>query len=71
MNLDTASTPSFPSSCRSAAAHADAAQLHAEYKAGLDALGQSYELIYVLDGPQPEFAAGLARAARPAASASR
>jgi glycosyltransferase involved in cell wall biosynthesis len=39
--------------------HADAIALHAEYKAGLDALGQSYELIYVLDGPCEEFAAGL------------
>jgi len=39
--------------------HADAIALHAEYKAGLDALDQSYELIYVLDGPCVEFAAGL------------
>jgi len=39
--------------------HADAAELHAEYKAGLDALSQSYELIYVLDGPRQNFAAGL------------
>ena len=39
--------------------HSDAASLHAEYKAGLDAIGQSYELIYVLDGPRREFEAGL------------
>jgi glycosyltransferase involved in cell wall biosynthesis len=38
---------------------ADPIALHAEYSAGLDALGQSYELIYVLDGPSKEFAAGL------------
>jgi len=38
---------------------ANAAELHAEYQAGLDALGQSYELIYVLDGPRETFAAGL------------
>jgi glycosyltransferase involved in cell wall biosynthesis len=41
------------------ARHADASELHAEYKAGLDLLGQSYELIYVLDGPCERFAAGL------------
>jgi glycosyltransferase involved in cell wall biosynthesis len=39
--------------------HADALELHAEYKAALDDLGQSYELIYVLDGPHDSFAAGL------------
>ena len=38
---------------------ADAAELYAEYKAGLDALDQDYELIFVLDGPQPRFAAAL------------
>ena len=38
---------------------ADAAELHAEYKAGLDALGQHYELIFVLDGPRDDFAPGL------------
>jgi glycosyltransferase involved in cell wall biosynthesis len=37
----------------------DAAKLHAEYRAGLAALGQSYEIIYVLDGPRREFAEGL------------
>ena len=36
-----------------------AAALHAEYKAGLAALGRSYELIYVLDGPCEEFATAL------------
>ncbi|MDP9140870.1 MAG: glycosyltransferase [Pseudomonadota bacterium] len=36
-----------------------ASRLYAEYKAGLDALGQSYELIFVLDGPREKFADGL------------
>jgi glycosyltransferase involved in cell wall biosynthesis len=39
--------------------HGDAALVHGEYKAGLEALGQPYELIYVLDGPLPEFEADL------------
>jgi len=39
--------------------HADALELHAEYQAALDALDQSYELIYVLDGPRENFATGL------------
>lgn len=39
--------------------HADAGELHAEYKAGLDALDQGYQLIYVLDGPREAFATGL------------
>ena len=34
----------------------DAAALYAEYKAGIDATGQRYEMIFVLDGPQPKFA---------------
>jgi len=38
---------------------ADAVELHGEYRAALDALGQSYELIYVLDGACDKFAAGL------------
>lgn len=38
---------------------ADAAELYAEYKAGFDALDQDYEFIFVLDGPQPRFAAML------------
>ncbi len=38
---------------------ADAVQIHAAYKAGLDALGRTYELIFVLDGPREQFAAGL------------
>ena len=41
------------------ARQADAAELYAEYKAGLDALDQEYELIFVLDGPRPRFAATL------------
>jgi glycosyltransferase involved in cell wall biosynthesis len=39
--------------------HADALQLHASYQQGLTLLGGTYELIYVLDGPQPDFATGL------------
>jgi len=39
--------------------HADAASLYAEYKAGLDPLGQPYEMIFVLDGPRDTFAEGL------------
>jgi len=41
------------------ARQADPTDLYAEYKAGLDALGHRYELIFVLDGPQSRFAAGL------------
>lgn len=41
------------------ARHSSATELHAEYKASLDSLGQSYELIYVLDGPHEKFARGL------------
>jgi glycosyltransferase involved in cell wall biosynthesis len=41
--------------------HSDAAKLHGEYKAGLDATGQSYEMIYVLDGARTAFADGLRR----------
>jgi glycosyltransferase involved in cell wall biosynthesis len=39
--------------------HADAKELHAEYKAGLAAVGRPYQLIYVLDGPRREFTKGL------------
>lgn len=39
--------------------NADAIELHGEYKTGLDALGQTYELIYVLDGACENFASGL------------
>jgi hypothetical protein len=38
---------------------ADARELHSLYKAGLEALIRPYQLIFVLDGPQPKFAAGL------------
>ena len=41
--------------------HADAVALHTEYKTALDSLGQTYELIYVLDGQREHFAAGLRR----------
>jgi len=37
----------------------DAAALYAEYKTGLEATGQRYEMIFVLDGPQPIFASAL------------
>jgi glycosyltransferase involved in cell wall biosynthesis len=36
-----------------------AANLYAEYKAGLKALGAPFEVIFVLDGPQPVFEAAL------------
>jgi glycosyltransferase involved in cell wall biosynthesis len=38
---------------------ADPATLYAEYKTGLDAMRQRYEMIFVLDGPREKFAAGL------------
>jgi len=41
------------------ARQADPADLYAKYTAGLEAIGQRYELIFVLDGPQPRFVAGL------------
>jgi glycosyltransferase involved in cell wall biosynthesis len=34
--------------------HDDVAALFAAYRAGLDELGRSYEIIYVLDGPKPD-----------------
>lgn len=39
--------------------YADPVALCAEYGAGLDALGRSYELIFVLDGPHEKFATAL------------
>lgn len=39
--------------------HSRAPDLYKEYKAGLDALGQPYEMIFVLDGRRDEFASGL------------
>jgi glycosyltransferase involved in cell wall biosynthesis len=39
--------------------HGMAAEVHAEYKAGLAALGVPYELLYVLDGPRESFQDGL------------
>lgn len=38
---------------------AEAATLYSEYRAGLAATGQSYEFIFVLDGPRPSFADSL------------
>jgi glycosyltransferase involved in cell wall biosynthesis len=43
--------------------YADPEELYGEYRAGLDALGRSYEVIFVLDGPSERFAAGLKRLA--------
>lgn len=37
------------------------AELYAEYKAGLIALGMPYEMVFVLDGPQPAFESALVR----------
>jgi glycosyltransferase involved in cell wall biosynthesis len=39
----------------------DMLALHADYKAGLEALGLTYEVIVVLDGPRPELAADVQR----------
>lgn len=39
--------------------HAHPADLYGQYKAGLDALGQPYEMIFVLDGRRDDFANGL------------
>lgn len=39
--------------------HADPAALMNDYRPGLDATGRSYEFVFVLDGPQSDFAAGL------------
>jgi glycosyltransferase involved in cell wall biosynthesis len=47
---------------------ADPVELYAEYRAGLEALGRSYEIIFVLDGPREKFAAGLKRLAAGGAS---
>ena len=33
--------------------HSDLTQLHAEYRAGLEATGLPYEFVFVLDGPRP------------------
>jgi glycosyltransferase involved in cell wall biosynthesis len=38
---------------------ADITALYEEYRAGLDALGRSYEVIIVLDGPKPDMAVAL------------
>jgi glycosyltransferase involved in cell wall biosynthesis len=40
---------------------ADLLGLYAEYKSALDALGTTYEVIVVLDGPRPELAADVQR----------
>jgi glycosyltransferase involved in cell wall biosynthesis len=40
-----------------------AAELYSEYKAGLESLGVPYELIFVLDGPQPKYEAALSQLA--------
>lgn len=38
---------------------ADVREIHGEYQRSLAALGRTYEIIYVLDGPHAAFAAGL------------
>jgi glycosyltransferase involved in cell wall biosynthesis len=43
--------------------YADPVQLYAEYRAGLEALGRGFEIIFVLDGPREKFEAGLKRLA--------
>src|SRR5512146_335516 len=40
---------------------ADILALYADYKRGLDALGSTYEVIVVLDGPRPQLAADVQR----------
>ena len=40
---------------------ADILALYADYKSGLEALGATYEVIVVLDGPRPELAADVQR----------
>jgi glycosyltransferase involved in cell wall biosynthesis len=40
---------------------ADILALYADYKTGLEALGSTYEVIVVLDGPRPELAADIQR----------
>ena len=37
----------------------DVAELYAGYKQGLDSTGSPYQMIFVLDGPNPKFGAGL------------
>ncbi len=39
--------------------HADIRELHDDYRAGLDALRLTYELIFVIDGPRPEVLSAL------------
>jgi glycosyltransferase involved in cell wall biosynthesis len=41
------------------ARHADARDLLTKYKAGLDALACSYQIVFVIDGPRREFTAAL------------
>jgi hypothetical protein len=44
--------------------HADCEEIHADYLKGLRALDTPFELIFVLDGPHPDFEAGLDRLMR-------
>jgi glycosyltransferase involved in cell wall biosynthesis len=45
------------------ARHADAEELYHDYRSGLESLGTTYELIFVLDGARQKFAEGLKRLA--------
>jgi glycosyltransferase involved in cell wall biosynthesis len=40
--------------------HGDIAALHADYKLGVEATGMRYEFVFVLDGPLPDVADGIA-----------
>jgi len=42
----------------------DAEELYLDYKSGVEPLGLTYELIFVLDGPRKKFAEGLKRLAK-------
>jgi glycosyltransferase involved in cell wall biosynthesis len=59
LSVDNGSTATLSVIVPVGARHGDAQRVHEEYRQGLAALGRPYELIYVLDGPQPDFLRGL------------
>ena len=59
MSLKTVISAIVPVGARQTAA----AELYAEYASGLKALGLPYEIVFVLDGPQPRFESALAQLA--------